>query len=469
MVTEGYWKRDGDDIILRGSLGFTGSPGTWSGGVFIGLPSPFTIDYTKIPTEPSSGIKSLRSGQGIIVGTVVVFSRGLVSQTLPVSPSTRFSLNLTAVKTDDTGVAEDPVINVGATALASTGSPAGAFSASSLITWYDVRIPVTQFANSTNIISSTQAQFQSGVFKAVRSGAANQAFNMNNATQKVLFNSVSGNTGFEKGLVYDAANSQFVCTIPGNYFFSAAATFDSANVLSATHQLIIRVNSVSEYAEDRVPSASSFFSLQVNGNLVLKVGDIVDIGLFSSANYSVNNLTMYGTGRLSYFTGYRIPDLSVVGISGAPVEVLSATSAQLTPGGADRWHSMTGNSITLSPGVWRIYGKAGFSRSSGDPGYSGNASVGLFGANGTNTSTFPARIDSLSGVTVFNPHSSDDLGSNSFNGTIGGTPLFARLNSQVALISNTQTITVFVVPYNQFITTPSIARITALIFAERIR
>jgi len=453
MVTEGYWKRDGDDIILRGSARFTGSPGTWSGGVFIGLPSPFTIDYTKIPAEPS-GIKSLRSGQGIIVGTVVVFSRGLVSQSLSVSPSTRFSLNLTAVKTDDTGVAEDPVINVGAGSLASTGSPAGAFSASSFITWYDVRIPITQFANSTNIISSTQAQFQSQ-FGSV-SKTTSQTLT-NSIEAKVSFNTVNSNTF---GL-WDAANNRFTFNKSGRFIASANVFFESNTTNSRYIQL--RQNNVTDLALDSqsgLPTVSA--GLDFSRPIQVVAGDYIEIFAWQNSG---GNLNVVGGN----FQVIEIPDLSVVGISGAPVEVLSATSAQLTPAGHDRWHSMTGNSITLSPGVWRIYGKCGFSSSGGDPGYSGAASVGLFGANGTNTSTFPATIDSLPGVTVFNPHSSADLGSNSFNGGLGGTPLFARLNSQVALISNTQTITVFVVPYNQIIATPSFARITALIFAERIR
>jgi len=243
MVTEGYWKRDGDDIILRGSLRFTGSPGTWSGGVFIGLPSPFTIDYTKIPTEPS-GIKSLRSGQGIIVGTVVVFSRGLVSQTLPVSPSTRFGLNLTAVKTDDTGVAEDPVINVAVTALANTGSPAGAFSASSLMTWYDVRIPITQFANSTNIISSTQAQFQSLRFQATRITTNQTGLGTATASRTTLVynNVVENNFGS-----YNTSTGVF--TFTKNVKCRVTATAVIGPVTTATQQRVLYIQKKTELGQ----------------------------------------------------------------------------------------------------------------------------------------------------------------------------------------------------------------------------
>jgi hypothetical protein len=324
--------------------------------------------------------------------------------------------------------------------------------------------PIAEFANATNIISSTQAQFQSGAFKAVRSGAANQAFNMNNATQKVLFNSVSDNTGFQKGLVYDAANSQFVCTIPGNYFFSASTNFSATNVVNTTHALLIRVNSVSQYAEDRVPPAASFFALQVNGNVVLNAGDIVDVALFSAANYSVNNLTMTGGGAYSYFTGYRIPDLSVVGISGAPVEVLSAVSNFKSDIPASlRWLQHTGNSLTLSPGVWKVFVTGEFSFATSSVNYK-QIRITLKTANGNDTSTEPS--DALLAGNSYLNNVIHRQGIISFNTNV----LDVEFKTAGPIyISVTQTQTVFAVAFVEFSGTASNARVKTALVAERIR
>ena len=130
-----------------------------------------------------------------------------------------------------------------------------------------------------------------------------------------------------------------------------------------------------------------------------------------------------------------------------PKELLSATSATLTPAG-NGFQTLTGNSIELGAGSWRIITKVRFSNS-GTPTYTEMQAV-ISTVNGANT---PPTLDS----------GTNDAG---FRFTSGNSDLYV-MSLGVCTLTTTTPLTIFIVP---FITagTPGDGRITGYIDAERI-
>jgi hypothetical protein len=123
----------------------------------------------------------------------------------------------------------------------------------------------------------------------------------------------------------------------------------------------------------------------------------------------------------------------------------------------------TGNSLTLSPGVWRLRATSLLSEVS-PPGFGGISGIGVYGANGTGTSAEPAALQSLPGVQLLT-----NEGVSGRVTTIGAIA-FIRFSSPDILVQASQTFTAYAVAYAaQVMTTPANARVTVTLRAERIR
>lgn len=83
----------------------------------------------------------------------------------------------------------------------------------------------------------------------------------------------------------------------------------------------------------------------------------------------------------------------------------SAMSDELTPSGSSQWHTMTNNSITLTPGIWMITGEGRFWNSGSSPAYTETV-AGVYGANGANLGTAPTPLGSVPGVVLLSKHAS---------------------------------------------------------------
>jgi hypothetical protein len=327
---------------------------------------------------------------------------------------------------------------------------------------------VTQFSQGSNVISSTQANFVSGAFRASRNGTNQTGVNPNDSFVKINFNSVSGSGDYVRGgFSYDTANSRFIAHKNMTVNATARLNFSGTNSLVVNYLAFIYVNgSIALAGNSSVPpTAGSIFSLSVSGILRLNVGDIVEVFMYGAGNNSSNTLTMVGNST-SYFSIAEIPDLSVVGISGAPLEVLSTESNYVAPAAQNIWMANhTGNSLTLPPGVWRLRATCLLNEVAAS-GMSSFTAIGIYGANGTGTGTEPALLQSLPGVQLL-----VDEGANGRFTTLNSSNLvLTRFSSPDLIVQASQTFTAYAVAYApQVITTPANARVSVTLRAERIR
>lgn len=155
-----------------------------------------------------------------------------------------------------------------------------------------------------------------------------------------------------------------------------------------------------------------------------------------------------------------VPDLSIFSVYGQ-TEYLNATSSVKTPSASATYQSLTGNSLTLTPGTWRLSGSALFGQS-GNPAYS-YAQLGWYAANGGDSGSTPALLSSLSGVTIRSAGPTDFYAGNTPVATGGSV-----FPAQTPVITTTSTITVYLVTYCQM-TTAANARVTAYVNAERLQ
>lgn len=144
------------------------------------------------------------------------------------------------------------------------------------------------------------------------------------------------------------------------------------------------------------------------------------------------------------------------------LSITTATSSSKTPSATGNYSQMTNNSITLSTtGTYMLFCGANFSQS-GSAGYTAGG-VGIYGANGADSSSVPTQLTATSNVTV-----------NSAQATISGLHTFGVLesngslwNSGPIIITTAASVTLYAVPYAAMVTAAN-ARITTYISAMRL-
>jgi hypothetical protein len=248
---------------------------------------------------------------------------------------------------------------------------------------------VTQFAQGSNVISSTQANFFRGALRASRTGSAN--LNPNNNAVKIPYNTVTGSFSYQMGgLIFDTTNNRFVASRRILIKLSASLGTAGANVLNNLYylQAVVNGSSVRAVGAAVYPLAGIPFIATVSAPILLNAGDFLEVFLFGNGNNSSNQISIDTAEGFTYFSVTEIPDLSVVGISGAPLEILHTTSSQKTPAGTNQWHAHTGNSLTLTPGVWRLSARGGFFNNGSLAGYT-VARVQIGSSNGGDSGTEP--------------------------------------------------------------------------------
>lgn len=154
--------------------------------------------------------------------------------------------------------------------------------------------------------------------------------------------------------------------------------------------------------------------------------------------------------------------LTTGGNSTQSLTILTATSSVKTPSGTGHYHSLTTNSIALTPGTWELSGIADFSNA-GVTNYT-DIGAGYYGANGADTGSQPATI--LSGVANL-----------TINSAYGGSGFIAsyfviannnsRLTVPIAVVTVTASATVYLVTYSAQGTSAN-ARITTYFTARKI-
>lgn len=140
--------------------------------------------------------------------------------------------------------------------------------------------------------------------------------------------------------------------------------------------------------------------------------------------------------------------------SGYVGQVITATSSTKTPNVQDAWHDFTGNSVTLTPGVWQLFGNIAFDNPGTSPGYRLYWGAWCTTA-GNNTTTLPALLTPSAGLNNIQI----DMGTQSF------PKLFMTMSNIIHRVSSDTTVYLNA-SSNQ--ANGSNARVTCILTAVRI-
>lgn len=134
-----------------------------------------------------------------------------------------------------------------------------------------------------------------------------------------------------------------------------------------------------------------------------------------------------------------------------PASYIAATSSVFTPAAAssNTFYTLTGNSITLTPGSWMVSGTVNFGNGGSSPSFT-NAVCGWSSANGAFTA-----------LTV------DAGGAATTSQAAGGSLATINMNASTIRITVSANTTIFLVPLINATTTDN-ARITTYIYAEKL-
>jgi hypothetical protein len=296
-------------------------------------------------------------------------------------------------------------------------------------------------------LSTSEAMVSTAKFAASKSG--DQAISSTSAT-KITWDTVAkDNLGW-----WDATNNRFKVKKKGRYLVNVGVRLSSAS--DENYFLYAYVNG----SATRFASGTTSGGLNGSVSLDLNVDDYIETFVQSSADSSYNVATSNGT----YFSITEQPDFSIFSTYGT-FEILNATSSVKTAAGNGHYQSLTGNSLTLTPGTWRLTGCVNFG-SSGSPAYTSHG-AGYYAANGADSSSVPALITTLTGLTVLTQIGTDGISGldnyitppASAGGSLPVPPVIVRV---------TQNTTIYLVSFSNQ-TTAANTRITAKFSAERLQ
>ncbi len=249
--------------------------------------------------------------------------------------------------------------------------------------FFDVlTIPIASWS-STAPISTTDALMSSG--KVMLNRGAQQ--NLGAVDTKVTWSAGSS----DNLAAFDSVNNRYYIKKSGRFLVSAGV---EVNVLSGLGIISIWVNGVIKRRAYN-NSISTIGTLNIAVPMDLFAGDYIEIWVYS--NDTAWELVSAGTA--SWFTVDQLPDLSVFGTTGR-FELLSTTSSPKTPSTSGWYHALTGSSIPLSVGTWRLYGNVVFSDNGGASPAFTNVQAAWFGSNGLDSAANPTSLSGLTGLTI---------------------------------------------------------------------
>jgi len=202
---------------------------------------------------------------------------------------------------------------------------------------------------------------------------------------------------------------------------------------------------------------------QVTDNMILSADSIVIRTTAASTTvylvpYSAQTTSANARINLNLYAR-RSADFSIFSNYGQ-FQLLTATSSIKTPSATGQYHQLTGNSLTLTPGTWRLFGNAKATISGANANYT-STFVGWYGANGTDSSSEPAALSTVSGLTVLSVNER-------LSGTATSSVQDIYPNAPTQIVRCTTPCTVYLVTYAD-IGTPANARITTYANAERLQ
>lgn len=267
---------------------------------------------------------------------------------------------------------------------------------------------------------------------------------------------------FDTHNAYNTGTGVYTVPETGYYQVNTGIRSDDVSMVEGkSFELNLEVDStvVGIHSIEAQNTGSYRFDHNISDLLYLTKGQEVQVR--HTHNDAVNP-TLVTSASANYFSIYRIPDLSVYGTYNT-FEVKSAASSafNLSTGGyvSNEFAQMSGNSVTLTPGRWRLSGHVYLADGSG----TGIEGVLTYwgSTNGANTTTVPTDLASTTGCTVLNNihgHGGKRL-SGDYEDSV--------FDSTQVIISLTQEVTVYLVP-RCFFSTAGTATVTAYLTAERL-
>jgi hypothetical protein len=302
-------KRQGDNLLVRGTLTISGGAPT-SANLSINLPSGYSIQTSKLPSTNNTytflgNAKIREDGVGTADGFAVYNDSTSVN-----------ILYLKLTSTDDSD-------GYGAV----TATVPGSFNTGDAV-YFDFTVPVTQFANQSAVLSTTQVDLSTLYVR----GSGNGGTVLTADTTNIDFTEVTDPNGVWSGTVL---------TVPatGDYLFVGTVVFNagfSGNVNAYVNGTF----------RDNAGYGSGDTRVKLNAVIRANTGDTISFRADSNStltNSSVHNLTVKAQPNFSTFGVYGIYEYT---------EAECSASVTATTGGT--FYDLTGASVVLTPGTWQI-------------------------------------------------------------------------------------------------------------------
>lgn len=420
------YRRVGDTLSIRGKF----TTGTVTTGLAtISLPSGLTIS-----TPATVG-----GGQWhAAVSSTADFSRGTFQIV---------DAGTTVTMTDDFSTAAS-------SGTAFSAANANVILSSSTVYGFEISdIPITEWANSTNVLSSTQLDVQTPASFAnakVPTGTIGSSFN------KATFGTLNRNDNS----LYSTANGQWTAPRDGKVFVGARLEFGFSSSVGGETLSVRVVNTTSgEAVTDaiKVDLGLTAEYVRVSGMIEVSKGDVLEV-----QSWANTTSTTFGSsfGSSNFYIGYQ-PDMSIVGAGGTPFEVISHDGTGAAVSASNQYHSLSNdNRIQLTPGTWELQGGMTFSRSGANT-YD-YVFAKWYEADGTDSGTPPTALGTNFTVIGMNKSSSQ------FQSNTSGDIDIWEIPTASIIVRNTETAYIYLVPYSTHSNSAN-TRISANLQARRLK
>lgn len=408
------WRRLGSNLQIRGNV----TVGTTTAAVAeLGLPSGLTIATLSNPIIVGRYERDNSTGSTVKTGVLKASSGasyltfGYDSQSSAVSPYT-----------DQNGSALFSAEKIGIV----VSVPISGWSASAALSTSDAAISTVK----VNAYDTT-----------------NQVFSASSTYQKTTYDTEGeDNTGS-----FDASTGIFTAPKSGTYNICATQSYlDSSAIIQGDLKIDIAGEEMASrgvWSSNQLGSLSECFSHKMaKGDTAFVEGECIT----ASGTCELSN----ALGHSASITINEQPDFSIFGTYGQ-FQVLTATSSAKTPPASGDYLAMSGNSLPLTPGTWRLGCDALASWPSSSPSYSfGN--LAFYDANGADTTSAPTALSS----TVVSGNNYDVFDTSPANQFV--------MKVHDLIVTVTSDHTVYCVPSTKE-TTPANSHVTVYASAERLQ
>jgi hypothetical protein len=430
------YKRIGDELLIWGSF-TTGT--TTADLAYITLPTGLSIDHTKLNTNNNSVVGRAYRNSNANNNDYTVFV-------------TNGQDRLYFGYTDSSTSGDQPLSGENGSTL---------WGNSEVAVFEGVRVPIAEWSgNSTNILNSTQQDFQKVIARAYVSGSSANIAIANSSFEVVDFDTVVED---KTGSITTGSGWKFTAPSNGVYKFSYTPFWSSASNLDLTAIEYVRKNSGGSTLQTK-RALNTDLTTQYPGNaeasLYMDKGDYVEVQILQvDSTTSSRNLD---TGVSHELIVTKEHDKTIIGNAGVPFELQTNTSSVKTPSASGHWHSHTNNSITLTPGTWELKPSECQFYASGTPSFTRIFAV-WSESNGSDSASSPTALGTASTYSII---SGDGSGVEGTDMAVSGNNF--RITTPSIFLTVTSTTTFYL---NTFATmsTASAARIKVHPVAERKR